>query len=300
MSSKIQKVKEYYTENGLKETVKKVYRYTSFKLKVKNPSKSNTVYKLSKTEKQVITTKTEKKVYIFTNIPYFDVGGGQRAAQLAKTFNNMGYQVEYYYAFNSSETVKHSMLLPVTVHKKISKLKLGEFENKIDKNSIFIFEAPMDMFLPFLKIAEKKKSKIIYENIDNWETSLGNMFFSEKALKEFLEKSTVLVGTAKLLVEQINKYLEKYKILNKQVIYLPNAVDSDLFEPRKEYEKPQDLIKGSKTLIYYGSLWGSWFNWEIIEQVATNCKDTSINLRGDYAGIIDIVKNEANIFIDKI
>ena len=30
MSSKIQKVKEYYTENGLKETVKKVYRYTSF------------------------------------------------------------------------------------------------------------------------------------------------------------------------------------------------------------------------------------------------------------------------------
>ena len=290
MSSKIQKVKEYYTENGLKETVKKVYRYTSFKLKVKNPSKSNTVYKLSKTEKQVITTKTEKKVYIFTNIPYFDVGGGQRAAQLAKTFNNMGYQVEYYYAFNSSETVKHSMLLPVTVHKKIGKLKLGEFENKIDENSIFIFEAPMDMFLPFLKIAEKKKSKIIYENIDNWETSLGNMFFSEKALKEFLEKSTVLVGTAKLLVEQINKYLEKYKILNKQVIYLPNAVDSDLFEPRKEYEKPQDLIKGSKTLIYYGSLWGSWFNWEIIEQVATNCKDTSINLIGDYAGIIDIVK----------
>ncbi len=290
MSSKIQKVKEYYTENGLKETVKKVYRYTSFKLKVKNPSKSNTVYKLSKTEKQVITTKTEKKVYIFTNIPYFDVGGGQRAAQLAKTFNNMGYQVEYYYAFNSSETVKHSMLLPVTVHKKIGKLKLGEFENKIDENSIFIFEAPMDMFLPFLKIAEKKKSKIIYENIDNWETSLGNMFFSEKALKEFLEKSTVLVGTAKLLVEQINKYLEKYKILNKQVIYLPNAVDSDLFEPRKEYEKPQDLIKGSKTLIYYGSLWGSWFNWEIIEQVATNYKDTSINLIGDYAGIIDIVK----------
>lgn len=290
MSSKIQKVKEYYTENGLKETVKKVYRYTSFKLKVKNPSKSNTVYKLSKTEKQVITTKTEKKVYIFTNIPYFDVGGGQRAAQLAKTFNNMGYQVEYYYAFNSSETVKHSMLLPVTVHKKIGKLKLGEFENKIDENSIFIFEAPMDMFLPFLKIAEKKKSKIIYENIDNWETSLGNMFFSEKALKEFLEKSTVLVGTAKLLVEQINKYLEKYKILNKQVIYLPNAVDSDLFEPRKEYEKPQDLIKGSKTLIYYGSLWGSWFNWEIIEQVATNCKDTSINLIGDYAGIIDIAK----------
>ena len=107
MNSKIKKLKDYFKENGLKETIKKVYRYTSFKVKVKNPSKSNTVYKLSKIEKKEIKIKTQKKVYIFTNIPYFDVGGGQRAAQLAKTFNSMGYWVEYYYAFNSSETTKH-------------------------------------------------------------------------------------------------------------------------------------------------------------------------------------------------
>ena len=220
MSSKIQKIKDYYKDNGFKETVKKVYRVASFKLKVKNPSKSNTVYKLSKKEEQQITKKTEKKVYIFTNIPYFDVGGGQRAAQLAKTFNNMGYLVEYYYAFNSSETVKHSMLLPVTVHKRITKINNDEFASKIDKNSIFIFEAPMEMFLPYLNIAVERKSKIIYENIDNWETSLGNMFFSEKALREFLEKSTVLVGTAKLLVEQLKDYLKKYQIPEKKIMYL--------------------------------------------------------------------------------
>lgn len=290
MKSKIKKVKEYFEENGLKETIKKVYRYTSFKLKVKNPSKSNTVYKLSKKEKQDIKQKTKKKVYIFTNIPYFDVGGGQRAAQLAKTFNSMGYLVEYYYAFNSSETVKHTMLLPVAVHKKISKIKLEEFKNKISLEDIFIFEAPMEMFIPYLDIAEKKKCKVIYENIDNWETSLGNMFFSENALKQFLEKSEILVGTSKLLEEQIKKYLAKYKIKNKKVLYLPNAVDSSLFEPRKIYEKPEDLIQGEKTLIYYGSLWGTWFDWDLLKQVANSDKDISINLIGDYAGIIDIKK----------
>lgn len=290
MKSKIKKVKEYFEENGLKETIKKVYRYTSFKLKVKNPSKSNTVYKLSKKEKQDIKQKTKKKVYIFTNIPYFDVGGGQRAAQFAKTFNSMGYLVEYYYAFNSSETVKHTMLLPVTVHKKISKIKLEEFKNKINSNDIFIFEAPMEMFIPYLDIAEKKKCKVIYENIDNWETSLGNMFFSENALKQFLEKSEILVGTSKLLEEQIKKYLAKYKIKNKKVLYLSNAVDSSLFEPRKIYEKPEDLIQGEKTLIYYGSLWGAWFDWDLLKQVANSDKDISINLIGDYAGIIDIKK----------
>ena len=58
--NEIQKIKDYYKDNGFKETVKKVYRVASFKLKVKNPSKSNTVYKLSKKEEQQITKKTEK------------------------------------------------------------------------------------------------------------------------------------------------------------------------------------------------------------------------------------------------
>lgn len=294
MSSKIEKIKEYYKENGLKETFKKVYRYTSFKVKIKNSSKSNNVYKLSKKEQNVIKIKNQKKVYMFTNIPYFDVGGGQRAAQLAKTFNSMGYLVEYYYVFNSSETVKHSMLLPVTVHKKINKINQKEFKSKIRKDDIFIFEAPMDAFLPYLDIAKTNKCKIVYENIDNWETSLGNMFFSEKALKQFLKKSNILVGTSKLLVEQLKDYIKKYKIEGKKILYLANAVDSELFEPRKFYNQPKDLVKGEKTLLYYGSLWGTWFDWELLKEVAKECEEISINLIGDYAGIVDITKKMPN------
>ncbi len=290
MNQKIEKVKEYYKSNGLKETIKKVYRYTSFKLKIKNPSKSNVVYKLSKREKELINLKTHNRIFMFTNIPYFDVGGGQRAAQLAKTFNSMGYEVQYFYAFESSETAKHTMLLPVTVHKKISKIKREEFEKDIKKEDIFIFEAPMDTFIPYLEMAEKNKCRIIYENIDNWETSLGKMFFSEEALKQFLKKSTLLIGTAKLLEEQLKNYLKKYNIKNKKTIYLPNAVDSDLFDPRKKYDKPEDLILGKKTLIYYGSLWGSWFDWDLLKKVAKECQQVEINLIGDYAGIMDIVK----------
>lgn len=290
MNSKIQKIKKYYSENGLKETIKKVYRYTSFKIKVKNPSKSNTVYKLSKKERQDIKIKTSRKIYIFTNIPYFDVGGGQRAAQLAKTFNNMGYEVQYFYVFESSETVKHNMLLPVTVHKKVSKIKKEEFEENIKQEDVFIFEAPMDIFIPYLKMAKNKGCKIVYENIDNWETSLGNMFFSENALQGLLSKATILTGTAKLLGEQLKQYLQKYKIKNENILYLPNAVDSDLFEPRKKYDKPQDLKLGEKTLTYYGSLWGTWFDWELLKNVAESNKNISINLIGDYAGILDIKK----------
>ena len=116
------------------------------------------------------------------------------------------------------------------------------------------------------------------------------MFFSENALKEFLKESTILVGTSKLLVKQLEKYVKKYNIEDKKILYLPNAVDSDLFEPRKNYDEPQDLVKGEKTLIYYGSLWGTWFDWELLKKIAEKCENISINLIGDYAGIMDRVK----------
>ena len=159
MNSKIQKIKDYYNENGLKETIKKVYRYTSFRMKIKNPSKSNTVYKLSKKEQKEIKLKTKKRVYIFTNIPYFDVGGGQRAAQLAKTFNSIGYLVEYYYVFESSETVKHSMLLPVTVHKKVNKIDKEKFKNKIEKNDMFILKLQWMHFYHIWKRLKRRNVK---------------------------------------------------------------------------------------------------------------------------------------------
>ena len=41
--------------------------------------------------------------------------------------------------------------------------------------------------------------------------------------------------------------------------------------------KPEDLITGEKTLLYYGSLWGEWFDWDIIEKVANSDEKISIN-----------------------
>lgn len=47
--------------------------------------------------------KNTQRVFIFASVPFYDVGGGQRSAQLARTFNSMGKQVYYIYAFPCSE-----------------------------------------------------------------------------------------------------------------------------------------------------------------------------------------------------
>ena len=50
-------------------------------------------YILSKEEKKYLTLKEGRKVYILAGVPYYDIGGGQRCAQLAKAFNRLGYRV---------------------------------------------------------------------------------------------------------------------------------------------------------------------------------------------------------------
>ena len=47
--------------------------------------------------------KKTEQVFIFASVPFFDVGGGQRSAQLARIFNAMGKTVHYIYGFHCSE-----------------------------------------------------------------------------------------------------------------------------------------------------------------------------------------------------
>ncbi len=72
MKLKIQKLREYLKTNGIKETVKKTYRYICFNVKVKNNTNFNTIYKLSKKEKSQVKLKTKNTIYIFTDKPYYE------------------------------------------------------------------------------------------------------------------------------------------------------------------------------------------------------------------------------------
>lgn len=277
----------YYRLNGFVQTLKAIYRKL-FKRKVtciENPMK-NFVLNLSEEEKAASVLK-KKKVFIFGTVPYYDVGGGQRSSQLSKIFNMMGYAVHYIYAFDSSESKIFHISMPLVLHKNIEDMPIEEFNNLIEEDDICIFEAPIEKFNVFLLVAKDNKAKVVYENIDNWETSLGSMFFNERTLINMLKYADMVVATAALLVEQTSNYFKKYNIPQKEVYYLANAVDDELFEPRKKYDKPKDLVQGEKTLIYYGSLWGEWFDWDLIENVAKANPKSTINLIGDYKAVLN-------------
>lgn len=233
--------------------------------------------------------KTYGQVFIFASVPYFDVGGGQRSAQLAKTFNNMGYAVYYIYGFPCSEKDIPDMETPVIRHEYIDDIDESWFRQCLKKDALVIFEIPYLKFKPYLDMANKYECHTIYEHIDNWDSSLGNMFYDQDVFNYFLNNAKKITVTAKLLGEKIKQKVDR------EYLYSANAVNTELFEPTRQYEKPRDLVIGKeKTLLYFGSLWGEWFDWEKIDYIAQQCPDCTINLIGDCSGIPERVKAAAH------
>lgn len=226
--------------------------------------------------------KETRSVIIFASVPFYDVGGGQRSAQMAKTFNNLGYKVHYIYGFECNEENIPDMFIPTNTHKMIDQVTEQWFKNVITPDTLVIFEIPYIKFQPYFEMAKKFGCYTVYEHIDNWDSSLGCLFYDEAVFKMFVEEADLITVTAKLLGEKI------LEISSRDYLYLPNAVNTELFEPSKTYDCPKDLTvakNGGKTLLYFGSLWGEWFDWEKIEYLSEKCKDCEINLIGDYSGI---------------
>lgn len=292
----IKKIKEYREDHTRGETFNWLYSSLIHRISTKKttPIVFNDI-NIDKTSQKNLILNERKKIFVFGNIPYYDIGGGQRSSQIAKTFYKMGFPVYYLYAYPSSESKIHNIPMPMIMHNDLKKIGIEKISNLMNENDLCIFESPCEKFEKYIKLAKEKKAKIVYENIDNWETSLGVGVLHKETLNELLKDANLLVGTAKPLVTQLEEYCQDLKI-KRDIKYLANAVDDEMFFPLKQHEKPEDLVIGSKTLIYYGSLWGEWFDWEIIFGVAETNPDYEINLIGDYQGIMNIVtKSPKNV-----
>jgi len=230
-----------------------------------------------------------RRAVILATVPYYDIGGGQRSAQLAATLNAGGYSVFYLYAFKSSDIRSHGLELPLAGHRAVDGNSPQAVSRFVSAGDLLIAEAPCAKFLPVLKAAKDKGCKVVYENIDNWESPLGRGIYDEKTLEEFLLESDLLTATAKPLVKQLEEKLASLMI-EKEVLYCPNAVNDGLFNPAASFACPADFVRGEKTFVYYGSLWGDWFDWDTVFALAKSRPAYSFCLIGDASGIGDKVK----------
>ena len=231
---------------------------------------------------------------ILTGVPYENSGGAQRAAQITKFLLDNGHKISYIYVIDYYEKNPVDVDTPTsnfhTSH--ISKFSNYKFIINLDPkdNLIILVEVPHPSFVPIIKFLKRYSTKIIYDLIDPWNTELGHGWYRENIEYEIIKLSDIFTATAVKLQNQLQQKT------NESVHLIPNAYNSDLFI-NKCYEKPKDLPSGP-IIGYVGALWGSWFDIELVFQIAKQYPKYNIILIGEYLNQFDNIAPKNVYFLN--
>lgn len=232
----------------------------------------------------------EEELVIITGVPFDDVGGGQRGAQLARAALMSGRRVIYIYLypkfnFRLQQFVPSDVNIPRLLHVHIDTITPSELLRQITAKATVLIEMPHPKVLPFLQVCKKRGIRTIFELIDDWETSLGGDWFDSSTYEQFVQQADLVVGTAQKLVEKLR---EKGR---SDALYLPNAANEYIFDKYKSYQHPADLPADKKIGLYFGSLYGEWFAWDYLFEAAECNPQIDFVLIGDMPPGRELLSN---------
>lgn len=227
-------------------------------------------------------------VFIFTGVPYDDIGGGQRAAQLARVALARGHRVVYVYAYRKWEAgveVDSRVDLRGMSHVFLDEVRAAEIIEDMRPGDTALFEIPHPVFIPFLRAARERRVLAVFEMIDAWDSSLGGDWFDPNVLAEFVRVADRVTGTARVLRESL------VRMGRRDAIYLPNAYNETIFDLYRTLPRPPEYLPGKRVLLYFGSLYGEWFDWDAIRATAARSPEAVVYLIGDYQGVEPLPAN---------
>ena len=226
---------------------------------------------------------TRGLIFIMAGVPIDDTGGGARCSQIALEFLRQNYWVVYVYRFPKWEAgpsviqIAHPNLYDYMLSEfswDKFKAQFGPVLHEHDAWALIDFPAPE--FFPFARNLNEKGVHILYDMIDDWDSSLGNWGYSSSIEREMIRISDGLIATADTLKEKLEA------IGGREAALIPNAVNSRLFEAQRSYQRPVDLPNAERIAIYIGALWGDWFDWDLLVAIANHHPKTAVVVVGDY------------------
>jgi glycosyltransferase involved in cell wall biosynthesis len=141
-----------------------------------------------------------------------------------------------------------------------------------------LIEFPLQDFLPLTRKIRRVGGEVVYDRIDEWNSSLGGGWYEPATEMAIVEESDLLLASAPRLQRSLESRSRRPALL------LPNAFDPRLFDPLAKRERPSDLPSGHPVLTYIGSLWGGWFDWDLLLRVAADHCEGAVVVIGDYRG----------------
>ena len=219
---------------------------------------------------------------VLAGIPMYDTGGGQRSTQLTLELLRRGFKVTYVNYFPSYETrlVRFHYPNPLLESRSIATFRLRQYRREHEASlsrTCVLIEFPLGKYLKIAKKLQARGARLIYDLMDDWSSALGSGWYSKEVEDEIIAISDYLVATAQDLKNQLER-----RAPGRSVLLLPNAVNTELFDPNRFYPRPADLPDRRPIIGYIGSMYGEWFREDLVIKVAQSYPDASIVVIGDH------------------
>lgn len=215
---------------------------------------------------------------ILAAVPLDDVGGGQRSAQLARALARRGDLVWYAARFPRHESVDLGLrdAIPGLTSLDWNPDELRRRLRAADDRVLVLVELPETQVVELALEARTLGARVLYDKIDHWAACAWADWYDAATERRLIREADDLVGSARLLVQQLRGGARAPHLVL-------NAVDRTIFAPDavRSGEPPADLVRGERTLLYVGSLWGDWFDWGLVAEVAARRPRWAVNLIGD-------------------
>lgn len=222
-------------------------------------------------------------VLILSGVPFSDSGGGQRGTQLALEFMKNNYKVTFCNYYPSYETDEKVFLDIEYQSLELYHFPDFQMQDYLERHESILEKTTVILELPhpdFISLIEELKSlkpgiSVVYDCIDNWDSSLGGNWYSKEKELEIIGLSNIIMTSAKMLADRVRTMTDK------EVHLMPNAVNTRLFDPSIDYARPKDLSSGRPIAMYTGALWGEWFDWGLLQNLADDMKNVNFVIIGN-------------------
>jgi polysaccharide pyruvyl transferase CsaB len=224
-------------------------------------------------------------VLFLSGVPIDDTGGGARGTQIAIELLRRKNLVIFVHKYPKQESrdlgldFRHERLMHFSAEEFNWEAMQWELSKLLEHKILTAFvEFPFDEYLPIVRSVARQEGQVVYDLIDDWSTSLGGEWYSPAVEERIIKRSSLLVASAPSLAKRLEG------MGGRPAVLLPNAVNVNLFNRRKEFKPPRDMPDGKPRIVYIGALWGEWFDWDLLEKLAGRYPQASIILIGDYRG----------------